>query len=51
MAYTDAMHVADDTSFNRLALKAPLPAVALFHGGSCELSRSASTVTTRTRPA
>jgi hypothetical protein len=35
------MHVADETSFNRLALKAPLPVLALFHGASCEMSRAA----------
>jgi hypothetical protein len=35
------MHAADETSFNRLALKARLPVIALFHGASCELSRAA----------
>ena len=35
------MLAADDTSFNRLALKAPLPTVALFHAGSCPASQAA----------
>jgi hypothetical protein len=34
------MLAADDTTFNRLALKAPLPVIAVFHAASCEASRA-----------
>jgi thioredoxin 1 len=32
--------VADETTFNRLALKAPLPTVAVFHAPWCDASRA-----------
>jgi thioredoxin-like negative regulator of GroEL len=32
--------VADETSFNRLALKAPLPTVVVFHAPWCDASRA-----------
>lgn len=47
IAYTARMLAADDTSFNRLALKAPLPTVALFHAASCPASQAALRATGR----